>query len=196
MSSAGQCTSFLLRLCGASQELTLNFAIESVLDDRTQSVPIFFKGKKMQYKSFLSIGCVAATCVFGGCAVQPTKEVVATQNAPGAIGPYSQAIKVGSALYVSGQIAIDPETGQMNTGSIEEQTKLALENVKAILSASNMSMTNVVSTTVYVKDLNDFSKMNGVYARYFEKNPPARATVQVARLPRDAAIEISVIATK
>lgn len=151
----------------------------------------------MQHKSFLSLGYVAATLVFAGCATQPSvKEVVATPSAPSAIGPYSQAVKVGNSLYVSGQIAMDPETGQMSTGSIEDQTQLALENVKAILKASDMSMADVVSTTVYLKDLNDFSKMNAVYARYFEKNPPARATVQIARLPRDASIEISVIATK
>ena len=99
-------------------------------------------------------------------------------------------------LFLAGQIAIDPKSGQMNTGSIEEQTKLTMENLKAVLAASGMTMDHVVSTSVFLKDLNDFAKMNAVYGTYFKDNPPARATVQVARLPRDALVEISAVAVK
>jgi 2-iminobutanoate/2-iminopropanoate deaminase len=131
-----------------------------------------------------------------GCASGPMKEAVSTQEAPAAIGPYSQAIKVGNLLFLSGQIAIDPKTNQMNSGSIEEQTKIALENLAAILRANGMSMENVVNTTVFLKDVNDFGKMNAVYGTFFKDKPPARATVQVARLPRDALVEISAVASK
>ena len=131
-----------------------------------------------------------------GCASSPTKEAVSTKDAPAAIGPYSQALKAGNLLFLSGQISIDPKTNQMNAGSIEEQTKQALENLDAVLRASGMTMDNVVNTTVFLKDVNDFAKMNAVYGTYFKDKPPARATVQVARLPRDALIEISAIAIK
>ena len=131
-----------------------------------------------------------------GCAANPPKETVSTKEAPAAIGPYSQAIKVGNLLFLAGQISIDPKSGQFNAGSIEEQTKLTMDNLKAVLAAAGMSMDNVVSTSVFLKDLNDFAKMNAAYATYFKDNPPARATVQVARLPRDALVEISAIAAK
>lgn len=131
-----------------------------------------------------------------GCASGPTKEAVSTKDAPAAIGPYSQALKAGNLLFLSGQISIDPKTNQMNAGSIEEQTKQALENLDAVLRASGMTMDNVVNTTVFLKDVNDFAKMNAVYGTYFKDKPPARATVQVARLPRDALVEISAIAIK
>ncbi len=131
-----------------------------------------------------------------GCASIATKEVVATKEAPAAIGPYSQAIKFGNMLFLAGQISIDPKTNQLNTGSIEEQTKLVLENLKAVLAANGMTMDDVVSTTVFLKDLNEFGKMNGIYGSYFKDKPPARATVQVARLPRDVLVEISAIAAK
>lgn len=131
-----------------------------------------------------------------GCAVPGTKTVIATKDAPEAIGPYSQAIKHGNALYLAGQIPIDPKTKQLNTGSIEEQTQLVLENLKAVLAANGMTMDDVVSTSVFMKDLNDFARMNAVYGTYFNNKPPARATVQVARLPRDVAVEISAIAAK
>lgn len=132
-----------------------------------------------------------------GCAVRPAKEVISTKDAPAAIGPYSQALKVGNTLYLSGQIPIDPKTNQVNNhGSIEDQTKLVLENLKAVLAANGMTMNDVVSTTVFLKDLNDFAKMNTIYGDYFSQKPPARATVQVARLPRDVSIEISAIAAK
>jgi 2-iminobutanoate/2-iminopropanoate deaminase len=137
--------------------------------------------------------------VLAGCAATATpavKTVVSTPDAPAVIGPYSQGIKHGNTLYLAGQIAIDPKTNQLSTGSIEEQTRLALDNLKAVLAASGMTMDDVVSTTVFMKDLNDFARMNAVYANYFKDKPPARATLQAARLPRDAAIEIAAVAAK
>ena len=125
------------------------------------------------------------------------KEVIATKGAPEAIGPYSQAIKTGSMVFLAGQIPIDPKNNQlMNNASIEEQTALVLENLKAVLASSGMTMDNIVSTSVFLKDLNDFAKMNAVYATYFKVAPPARATVEVARLPRDVKVEISAIAVR
>jgi 2-iminobutanoate/2-iminopropanoate deaminase len=99
-------------------------------------------------------------------------------------------------LFLVGQISIDPKTNQLNTGSIEEQTKLVLDNLKAVLAANGITMDDVVSTTVFLKDLNEFGKMNAIYGSYFKDKPPARATVQVARLPRDVLVEISAIAAK
>jgi 2-iminobutanoate/2-iminopropanoate deaminase len=124
------------------------------------------------------------------------KEVVSSKSAPSAIGPYSQAIKVGNMLFLSGQIPIDPKTGHLAIASIEEQTMRVLENLKSVLAANNMNMGDVVSTTVFLKDLDDFSKMNAVYGSYFDDKPPARATIQAARLPRDVLVEISAIAVK
>lgn len=141
----------------------------------------------------------AAVLAFAGIvnAQQGGKVVISTPNAPEAIGPYSQAIQVGNTLYLAGQVAIDPKTKKMmKDASIEEQTKQVLENLKAVLEAAGMTMDNVVSSSVFMQDLNDFKAMNGVYATYFTKAPPARATVQVARLPLDAKIEISLIAVK
>jgi 2-iminobutanoate/2-iminopropanoate deaminase len=123
------------------------------------------------------------------------RKVISTPAAPNVIGPYSQAIRVGKTLYVSGEIAIDPKTNQvMSNASIEDQTRRALDNIKAILAADWLTMNDVVSTTVFLTDINDFDKMNQVYAGYFKAAPPARATVQVARLARDVKIEISAIA--
>jgi 2-iminobutanoate/2-iminopropanoate deaminase len=125
------------------------------------------------------------------------KEVVSSKAAPAAIGPYSQAIRYGDTLYVSGQIAIDPVTNQFLVGgSIEDQTKLVIENLRAVLAANGMTLDDVLSTQVFVKDLNEFPRMNAVYGTYFKDGAPARATVEVARLPRDAKIEISLIAGK
>lgn len=124
------------------------------------------------------------------------KQVVSSPDAPAAIGPYSQAIKHGNTLYLAGQIPIDPKTNQLNTGSIEDQTRLVLDNLKAVLAANGMTLDDVVLTHVFMKDLNDFAKMNAVYATYFKDKPPARATVQVARLPRDVAVEISAVAAR
>ncbi len=141
----------------------------------------------------LSIAIALAGCAAPG-GMKP--QVVATDNAPKAIGPYSQAVRVGPMLFLAGQIPIDPKTNQLVVGTIEEETKLVLDNLKAVLEASGMTMADVVSTTVFMKDLNDFPKMNTVYGTYFQNNPPARATVQVARLPRDVKVEIAAIAVK
>lgn len=136
--------------------------------------------------------------VLGSTDVQAQdKKAISTPNAPEAIGPYSQAIRAGNTLYLAGQIPIDPKTKQlMKDASIEDQTKLVLDNLKAVLEADGMTMANVVSTTVYLKDLNEFAKMNQVYGTYFPSAPPARATVEVARLPRDVKVEIGAIAVK
>ncbi len=121
------------------------------------------------------------------------REVVSTAKAPGAIGPYSQAIKIGEFVFTSGQIPLNPETGDM-PDTIEEQTKQALENVKAILEAAGTSLDNAIKTTVFLKDMNDFVRINEVYATFFKENPPARSAVEIARLPKDAKIEIEAIA--
>ena len=138
-----------------------------------------------------------ALLALAGCANLDMKpQVIATEGAPKAIGPYSQAIKTGPMLFLAGQIPIDPKTNQVLVGTIEEETTLVLNNLKAVLEANGMSMANIVSTTVYMKDLNDFPKMNTVYGTYFQTSPPARATVQIARLPRDVKVEIAAIAVK
>lgn len=122
------------------------------------------------------------------------KKVISTPKAPAAIGPYSQAIQVGNTIYVSGQIPFNPETMTLVSEDVKEQTKQALENVKAILEAAGSSLNDVVKASVFVKDINDFNAINEVYASYFVENKPARALVEVARLPRDVKIEIEVIA--
>jgi len=124
------------------------------------------------------------------------RHVVSTDGAPKAIGPYSQGIDTGSLVFVSGQIALDPASGQMSQAGIAEQTERALKNVEAILKASGLSMDRVVKTTVYLIDLGEFGAMNEVYARYFPKDHPARATVQVAALPKGARVEIDAIASR
>lgn len=122
------------------------------------------------------------------------KEIISTENAPGAIGPYSQAIKANGTVFVSGQIPIDPATGQFVSDDVAEQTEQVLKNLSAVLDAAGTSLANVVKTTVFLADMNDFAAMNDVYGRYFDSNKPARATVQAARLPRDARVEIDCIA--
>lgn len=122
------------------------------------------------------------------------KEIVSTENAPGAIGPYSQAVKAGNMVFCSGQIPIDPETGVFVSNEIGEQTEQVLKNLSAVLEAAGSNLNNVVKTTVFLLDMNDFTAMNEVYAKYFNENKPARATVQAARLPRDARVEIECIA--
>ena len=114
--------------------------------------------------------------------------------APQAIGPYSQAIVYNGIAYLSGQIPLDPATGQIVAGGIEEQTTRVLENLGAVLTAAGASFATVLKTTIFVKDMNDFAKVNEIYARYFTANPPARATVQAAKLPRDVMVEIEAIA--
>lgn len=123
------------------------------------------------------------------------KEIISTENAPGAIGPYSQAIKTGGLVFCSGQIPIDPSTGNFVSDAIGEQTEQVLKNLRAVLEAAGTGLENVVKTTVFLLDMNDFSEMNEVYGRFFADNKPARATVQAARLPRDARVEIECIAT-
>jgi 2-iminobutanoate/2-iminopropanoate deaminase len=123
------------------------------------------------------------------------KEIISTENAPGAIGPYSQAIKTGGMLFCSGQIPIDPVTGEFVSNDVAEQTEQVLKNLEAVLKAGGSGLDNVVKTTVFLADMGDFAAMNEVYARYFSDNKPARATVQAARLPRDARVEIDCIAT-
>jgi 2-iminobutanoate/2-iminopropanoate deaminase len=123
-----------------------------------------------------------------------SKEVISTPNAPAAIGPYSQAVRTGNLIFVSGQIPLDPATGQLVRGDIGTQTQQVLENLAAVLEAAGSSLAKVVKTTVYLRDLGEFGRMNEIYGRFFSGDPPARATVQVARLPRDAAVEIDVVA--
>jgi len=122
------------------------------------------------------------------------KEVVLTARGPKPIGPYSQAIKSNGFVFVSGQIALDPLTGEFAGKDGRQQTERVLENLKVILEASGSSLKNVVKTTVFLKDMNDFPVMNEAYGKYFSANPPARSTVQAARLPKDALVEIDVIA--
>jgi 2-iminobutanoate/2-iminopropanoate deaminase len=122
------------------------------------------------------------------------KEIISTENAPGAIGPYSQAVKTANMVFCSGQIPIDPATGNFVSDDVAEQTEQVLKNLSAVLEAAGTSLNNVVKTTVFLADMSDFAAMNDVYARYFSDNKPARATVQAARLPRDARVEIDCIA--
>ena len=122
------------------------------------------------------------------------KEIVSTTKAPGAIGPYSQAVKTGGMVFCSGQIPIDPETGEFVSQDVAEQTEQVLKNLSAVLEEAGTGLGNVVKTTVFLADMNDFTAMNDVYARFFSETKPARATVQAARLPRDARVEIECIA--
>jgi len=122
------------------------------------------------------------------------KNVVLTDRAPKPIGPYSQAVKANGFVFVSGQIALDPKTGEFAGSDVKEQTERVLENLKAILEASGAPLNHVVKTTVYLKSMDDFAAMNEVYARYFTLAAPARSTVQAARLPKDALVEIDVVA--
>jgi 2-iminobutanoate/2-iminopropanoate deaminase len=124
-----------------------------------------------------------------------SKHIIQTELAPAAIGPYSQAIRIGDFLYTSGQIALDPKSGKFLSGEIKEETEQTLKNISAILQADGLKLENVIKTTVYLSDLNDFVKMNQIYEKYFSKNKPARACVQVAALPKGAKIEIDVIAS-
>jgi len=122
------------------------------------------------------------------------RTVISTEAAPAAIGPYSQAIVYNGIAYLSGQIPLDPATGKLVEGGIEEQTVRVLENMGAVLEACGSNFSMVLKTTIFVKDMNDFAKVNEVYGRYFGTNPPARATVEAARLPRDVKVEIEAVA--
>ena len=122
------------------------------------------------------------------------KEVVSTVNAPAAIGPYSQAIKAGGFLYLSGQIPLDPATMTVVPGCVQCQTEQALKNMKAVLESQGLTFADVVKTTVFIKDMNEFGKINETYAKYFTENAPARSCVEVARLPKDVLVEIESVA--
>lgn len=122
------------------------------------------------------------------------KKVISTKKAPAAIGPYSQGVMVNNFLFISGQLPMDPETMEMVTGDIQQQTKQSLENIKAILEEAGLNFNNVIKTTVFIKDMDDFAKINEIYGNYFNENKPARACVEVARLPKDAGVEIEAIA--
>jgi 2-iminobutanoate/2-iminopropanoate deaminase len=123
-----------------------------------------------------------------------TRDVISTPNAPKAIGPYSQAIKANGFVFISGQVALDPATGNLIAGGIEQQTEQVLKNLAAILQASGSSWEKVVKTTVFLKNMSEFAQMNEVYGKTFKNAPPARSTVEVARLPKDVSVEIDVIA--
>jgi 2-iminobutanoate/2-iminopropanoate deaminase len=122
------------------------------------------------------------------------KKIISTTEAPAAIGPYSQAVRVGSIVFCAGQIPLDPSSGQMVSGDVSEQTRRVLDNVAAILKAEQLTMADVVKTTVFLTDFADFPKMNDVYTDYFGDQPPARSTVGVSTLPKNARVEIEVIA--
>jgi 2-iminobutanoate/2-iminopropanoate deaminase len=122
------------------------------------------------------------------------KQIIATDRAPKAIGPYSQAVRAGNLVFASGQIPIDPETGEFVPGGIAEQTEQVLRNLTAVFEAAGLGLNEVIKTTVFLADMDDFTAMNEVYGRFFAEQPPARATVQAARLPRDARVEIEAIA--
>jgi len=122
------------------------------------------------------------------------REVISTTNAPASIGPFSQAIRAMGFVFVSGQVAMEPETGEMIDGDVAEQTDRTLRNLAAVLTAAGSSLEKVVRCSVFLRDMNDFARMNEVYGRYFSSSPPARTTVEVSRLPRDARVEIDAIA--
>nr|WP_325183173.1 RidA family protein [uncultured Oscillibacter sp.] len=124
------------------------------------------------------------------------KTILATEKAPAAIGPYSQGVTGGPVTITSGQLPIDPATGAFPEGGIAAQTRQSLENVKAVLAAAGLELADVIKTTVFLNDMNDFAAMNQVYAEFFPENPPARSAVEVARLPKDALVEIEAIAVK
>ena len=124
------------------------------------------------------------------------KTVISTKNAPAAIGPYSQAIEVNGMVYTSGMIPINPQTGELVTGSVEEQAEQAFSNLKALIEASGSTMDQVVKTVVFISNMDDFGKINTVYEKYFEEPYPARSCVEVARLPKDVAVEVEAVVLK
>lgn len=152
-------------------------------------------------EALMALGCVslAGTGLFSACQERSlsVKKEIKTDNAPQAIGPYSQAIEANSFVFASGQIAIDPATGNLDTGlGVEQQTRQVLNNLKAVLEAAGSSMAKVVKCTVFLQDLNDYAAMNAVYGEFFPAPYPARAAVEVARLPKDVKVEIEAIAIK
>lgn len=137
-------------------------------------------------------GCVAPgdSAPSGGAASEVVREVISTPLAPPAIGPYSQAVRVGETVYLAGQIALDARSGELVSGGIEAETRKVMENLGAVLSAAGLSFQHVVQSQVFVADLDEFAAMNAVYGEFFPRDPPVRATVEAARLPRDARVEI------
>lgn len=124
------------------------------------------------------------------------KKIILSQNAPAPIGPYSQAIEIGNLVYCSGQIPLDPKSGQVLTGDIKAQTELVMKNIEAVLTAAQLKFQNVVKTTIFLTDMKDFATVNEVYGRFFPENPPARSTVAVAGLPKGVQVEIEVTAAR
>ncbi len=124
------------------------------------------------------------------------KQIINTKNAPSAIGPYSQAVLINDTLYTSGQIGLNPETNKLEIESLTHETNLVMKNLKAVLNAANMNFDSVIKTTIFLKNMDDFAKVNEIYASYFKKDFPARETVQVAKLPLDVNVEISMMAIK
>ncbi len=122
------------------------------------------------------------------------REIITASKAPKAVGPYSTAVRQSGFVFLSGQIPLDPESGELVTGSIEEQTKRVLDNVSLVLEGAGLTMADVIKTTVFLKNMGEFPRMNEIYAKYFPKDPPARSTVEVARLPRDVQVEIEAVA--
>ena len=147
-------------------------------------------------KLILSMVLLVALCMSCDDKDSVTKIIIKSSDAPKAIGPYSQAVKVGNTLYCSGQIAINPTTGELVTDTIENETKQVLENLGAVLKEAGMDYADVVRATVFMSDIKNYSKINAVYAQYFTENPPARAAVQVANLPKYVSVEISCIAVQ
>ena len=124
------------------------------------------------------------------------KTIIETKKAPRPVGPYSQAVEVDGTLYCSGQIPLDPETGEVFTGDMKKQTQMVMENVQAVLNAAGMNFNNVVKTTIFLTDINDFNQVNNVYVTYFDKEPPARSCVAVASLPKGVNVEVEVLARR
>ncbi|MGH7672248.1 MAG: RidA family protein [Gemmatimonadales bacterium] len=142
------------------------------------------------------LAALAGALALAACSLRlyPTRGPVSTPGAPAVIGPYSQAMRAGDTLYLAGQVGVDPATGKLVEGGIEAETRRALENLKAVLAAAGYRLSEVVQAQVFLTDLRVFEAMNRVYAEYFPKDPPARATVQVAALPRGARVEIALVA--
>jgi len=152
----------------------------------------------MRYVLLFAVALLVSACASDdtGEPASPTKRVIVTDGAPEALGPYSQGVQVGRTLYLSGQIGLDPETGDLVEGGVEAETQRAMDNLQAVLEAAGFSMADVVEAQVFLADLGDYGPMNEVYGSYFETAPPARAAVQVARLPRDARVEIKLTAVR